>query len=68
MQEPITETHDHSEIEKQLFWASLYRTKWLMAHNRFHAAVHEPKVSLTDSWNEYLKELASSEEVAKIPA
>ena len=47
---------------------SIYRTRWLMAHNRLHAAVHENSVSLPDLWNDYLKELESSEEVAATPA
>jgi hypothetical protein len=47
----------------------LYRTRWLMAHNRLHAIVHESFSSeLMDSWNEYLKELENAEAIAKKPA
>jgi hypothetical protein len=31
--------------------ASLYRTKWLMAHNRLNAVVHEPSASATETWS-----------------
>ena len=68
MQKPVNQTHDDFGTDKGLSLASLYRTRWLMAHNRLHATVHDPKASLTDSWNEYLKELESSEDVAKMPA
>jgi len=68
MQEPITQTQDHSEIDNPFFLASLYRTKWLMAHNRLHAAVHGQSVPLTDSWNDYLRELQQSEAIARTPA
>lgn len=40
---------------------SLYRTRWLMAHNRLHEIANK-------SWKDYLKELRSSEAVAKTPA
>ena len=45
--------------------ASLYRTKWLMAHNRLHAVAHEPSAQLSENWNAYLSELRSAEEVAR---
>lgn len=45
--------------------ASLYRTKWLMAHNRLHAVAHEPSASPKDNWNAYLSELQSAEDVAR---
>ncbi|MGA2990531.1 MAG: hypothetical protein ABSD88_08650 [Candidatus Korobacteraceae bacterium] len=48
--------------------ASLYRTKWLMAHNRLHTAVHDPSASLPDIWRDYLKELETAETVAQSPA
>ena len=45
---------------------SLYRTRWLMAHNRLHALAHGEEVgSAQDAWNEYLTELETSEEVAR---
>ena len=44
---------------------SLYRTMWLMAHNRLHSAVHEPSASLAQEWDAYLDELKSAEEVAQ---
>ena len=50
---------------------ALYRTRWLMAHNRLHAMVHgqdQDSGSLADSWNEYLRELETSEVVAQLPA
>jgi hypothetical protein len=52
--------------------SSLYRTRWLMAHNRLHAIVHEADLAkpdnLTRQWNEYLAELAASDEIASKPA
>jgi hypothetical protein len=52
--------------------SSLYRTRWLMAHNRLHAIVHEADLAkpenLARQWNEYLAELAASDEVASKPA
>jgi hypothetical protein len=47
---------------------SLYRTQWLMAHNRLHAAVHDPKASLPEVWSGYLADLATAEVVASSPA
>lgn len=47
--------------------ASLYRTRWLLAHNRFHAVVHDDK-SASEQWNNYLEELKTSAEVAADPA
>ncbi len=51
---------------------SLYRTRWLMAHNRLHDIVHnsasvEPE-KLSGQWNEYLAELNTAGEVASKPA
>jgi len=48
--------------------ADLYRTRWLMAHNRLHSAVHEPSASLPELWSAYLNELQSAEEIAQRPA
>jgi hypothetical protein len=43
-----------------------------MAHNRLHAIVHEADLAkpdnLTRQWNEYLAELAASDEIASKPA
>lgn len=47
---------------------SLYRTQWLMAHNRLYDLAHDPAASVADSWIEYLKELNSAVAAARIPA
>ena len=54
---------------------SLYRTRWLMAHNRLHEIVHyeyectdDPRISLIPQWDAYLAELRTAEEVAAKPA
>ena len=47
---------------------SLYRTKWLMAHNRLHDLAHNGSLVPTTVWEEYLNELKSAEAVAKTPA
>jgi hypothetical protein len=60
----VREEHVSSSIDP----ASLYRTKWLMAHNRLHAVVHGPSTSLAELWSAYLGELQSAEEVAQQPA
>jgi hypothetical protein len=63
----LAEVHkeqDSSSVDS----ASLYRTKWLMAHNRLHAVVHGPSASLAELWSAYLGELQSAEEVAQQPA
>lgn len=51
-------------------WSNLYRTQWLMAHNRLHEIVYEddPKKSLSRHWDEYLAELRTAERVAAKPA
>jgi hypothetical protein len=43
---------------------SLYRTKWLMAHNSLHRIVHESGSIPSEVWNDYLNQLESAEEVA----
>lgn len=68
MQETITQTQDHSETGMSSFLESLYRTRWLMAHNRLHEAAHGQSVPLTDLWKGYLEELSTSLDVAKKPA
>lgn len=50
------------------YLASLYRTRWLMAHNRLHGAVHSKDALTPDEWQRYLDELATAPEVAKQPA
>lgn len=37
-------------------------------HNRLHRIVHDSAVSLADEWQGYLRELESSDAVAKTPA
>ncbi|MEJ0071348.1 MAG: hypothetical protein WDO24_24320 [Pseudomonadota bacterium] len=48
---------------------SLYRTRWLMAHNRLHEIVHaaEP-ADKAKLWADYLADLEKAEEVAAQPA
>jgi hypothetical protein len=51
--------------------SSLYRTRWLMAHNILHAIVHEGewvKPAFAQQWEKYLAELAASDEIASKPA
>jgi hypothetical protein len=51
---------------------SLYRTRWLAAHNRLHSLVHRDQpadsAELKLQLDAYLKELNSSEEIASRPA
>ena len=64
-----SQTHkDHSSHNEQVNGEMLYRTKWLIAHNCLHEIVHSPEASRQDVWAKYLKELGSSEEIAKQPA
>lgn len=48
--------------------ASFYRTMWLMAHNRLHAATHDPAVSLPELWAAYLADMETAEEKSSVPA
>jgi Zn-dependent peptidase ImmA (M78 family) len=52
--------------------ASLYRTRWLMAHNRLHALFHSRELIKSQEhrgeWEAYLTELRTAEEVASRPA
>jgi hypothetical protein len=72
---PCRESHDipngkdclvnieQSEVAAAPNEASLYRTRWLMAHNHLHRLVHEggdPQVIFED----YLRALGTSEDVA----
>jgi hypothetical protein len=60
--EAVTEQQEASK-------ESLYRTKWLMAHNRLHEIVHSKTAKpLADLWKEYLDELQSAETVAATSA
>ncbi len=54
---------------------SLYRTRWLMAHNRLHSVCHAEdmdgwmdKKQLEAQLEKYLAELHSAEEIAAWPA
>jgi hypothetical protein len=47
---------------------SLYRTRWLMAHNRLHDAAHKDIPVTQAFFEEYLAELRASEEIASRPA
>jgi hypothetical protein len=62
---PKATNNNHATIESK---ESLYRTKWLMAHNRLHTLLHKSPASVTDEWGAYLKDLRFSETAAKIPA
>ena len=52
--------------------ASLYRTRWLMAHNRLHGLFHEGGLLKAEEhrgeWEAYLAELRTAETVASQPA
>ena len=45
---------------------SLYRTRWLMAHNRLHEIVYGDvsKAETSQHWDGYLAELRTAESVA----
>jgi hypothetical protein len=58
----------HTVDEVTVDDASLYRTKWLMAHNALHNAVYDPKATLPNVWAAYLSELATAKEKASVPA
>lgn len=54
---------------------SLYRTRWLMAHNRLHGVCHAEgwegwvdQKQLDAQWEEYLAELQTAEEITSRPA
>jgi hypothetical protein len=65
--ETVKNNHEDVEPLPHADMASFYHTKWLMAHNRLHAIVHEPSASPAEEWNAYLSELKSAEEVARHP-
>ena len=47
---------------------SLYRTRWLMAHNCVHDLIHIDGIDPKTRWEEYLAELKTAEQVASVPA
>jgi hypothetical protein len=48
---------------------SLYRTQWLMAHNRLHAIAHtKDGIDIAREWEGYLAELRLADEIASKPA
>lgn len=51
---------------------SLYRTRWLMAHNALHDMIHAlqggKQPALQKRWRQYLKELKTAPQVACKPA
>lgn len=57
-------SHEHQE--------ALYRTRWLMAHNRLHEIVHkgdsETETPRARHWDEYLAELRTAKDIAAQPA
>jgi hypothetical protein len=57
----IGEMTEHEQV-------SLYRTQWLMAHNRLHDIVQAHSDLLKGEWESYLHELQSSEAVSKTSA
>lgn len=52
--------------------ASLYRTRWLMAHNRLHDLFYKGGLikseEYRDQWEAYLAELKTAEDIASRPA
>lgn len=52
--------------------SSLYRTRWLMAHNRLHVLLHRDaplfQNEAESQWNEYLAELRTAAERIAEPA
>jgi len=47
---------------------SLYRTRWLMAHNRLHEIAHKGDPNPDLDFDDYLAELRTAESVAAQPA
>lgn len=47
---------------------SLYRTRWLIAHNRLHDAAHKGILVDQVLFDEYLAELRTAEDIASKPA
>lgn len=43
---------------------SVYRTKWLIAHNCLHKIAHDHPDLLKGEWDGYLSELESAEAIA----
>jgi hypothetical protein len=68
MQTEKIESPELASAESAPSTESLYRTRWLMAHNRLHTIAHNSSASASDTWNLYLKDLSQAEEIAKTPA
>lgn len=48
---------------------SVYRTRWLMAHNRLHSLANDLESnSPREVWDKYLKELETAEDIASTSA
>ena len=47
---------------------SLYRTRWLMAHNCVHDLIHIDGIDPKTRWEEYLAELKTAEQVSSVSA
>jgi hypothetical protein len=56
--------HRDRAVRKETSKESLYRTMWLMAHNRLHTLTHDSSVE----WKQYLRELRLAKTVAKTSA
>lgn len=57
IEKSVSEMTEHEQV-------SLYRTKWLLAHNRLHDVTQEHSDLLKGDWEKYLQELQSSDAVA----
>jgi hypothetical protein len=55
---PDTNMTEHEQV-------SLYRTQWLMAHNRLNKIAHDSTVGVAEEWNSYLRDLSTAESVAR---
>jgi hypothetical protein len=62
--EPQQQFDASASISKE----SLYRTRWLMAHNHLHSIAHDTQLvkleGVKKRWDDYLSELKTAEEVA----
>lgn len=66
----LSQTTDHQSNHSPDS-ASLYRTRWLMAHNCLHDLFHKGGLLKSEDrgeWEAYLAELRTAEEVASRPA
>ena len=62
--EAVTEHQEAKEISK----VSLYRTKWLIAHDHLYKLVDDSSAKPAEVWPDYLRKLETAEDVAKKPA